>query len=57
LHRVSEVAPAPRPQPTEPRPVSPEEPKVAGFVFKVQANIDPQHRHRIAFVRITSGGF
>jgi hypothetical protein len=33
------------------------EPKVAGFVFKVQANIDPQHRDRIAFVRIASGRF
>ena len=40
-----------------PRPISPEEPEVAGFVFKVQANIDPQHRDRIAFVRIASGRF
>jgi peptide chain release factor 3 len=51
------LAPAPRPQPAEPRPISPEEPKVSGFVFKVQANIDPQHRDRIAFVRIASGRF
>ena len=36
---------------------APEEPEVAGFVFKVQANIDPQHRDRIAFVRISSGRF
>ncbi len=41
----------------DPRPISPEEPQVAGFVFKVQANIDPQHRDRIAFVRIASGRF
>jgi peptide chain release factor 3 len=52
---VAELAPPPRPQPAEPRPISPDEPKVAGFVFKVQANIDPQHRDRIAFVRIASG--
>ncbi len=57
LAGVGELAPAPRPQPAEPRPISPEEPKVAGFVFKVQANIDPQHRDRIAFVRIASGRF
>lgn len=39
------------------RPVSPEEPKVTGFVFKVQANMDPKHRDRIAFVRLCSGHF
>jgi peptide chain release factor 3 len=37
--------------------MSPEEPEVTGFVFKVQAYIDPQHRDRIAFVRIASGRF
>src|SRR5262249_16890840 len=56
-----ELAPPPRPQPAQgtngPRPISPEEHEVAGFVFKVQANIDPQHRDRIAFVRIASGRF
>ncbi|HEX3417444.1 MAG TPA: EF-Tu/IF-2/RF-3 family GTPase, partial [Stellaceae bacterium] len=57
LHGVGELAPAPRPQPAQPRPISPEEPAVAGFVFKVQANIDPQHRDRIAFVRLASGRF
>ncbi|MBV8090643.1 MAG: peptide chain release factor 3 [Alphaproteobacteria bacterium] len=57
LRGVAEMAPPPRPQPAEPRPISPEEPQVAGFVFKVQANIDPQHRDRIAFVRIASGRF
>ena len=35
----------------------PDDPRVAGFVFKVQANIDPQHRDRIAFVRVASGRF
>src|SRR6266436_1536130 len=61
LAGVGELAPAPRPQPAQgtngPRPISPEEPEVAGFVFKVQANIDPQHRDRIAFVRLASGRF
>ena len=57
LHGVGELAPAPRPQPADPRPISPEEPEVAGFVFKVQANIDPQHRDRVAFVRLCSGRF
>jgi peptide chain release factor 3 len=55
------LAPALRPQPAqsdnEPRTISPEEPEVDGFVFKMQANIDPQHRDRIAFVRIASGRF
>src|SRR5947209_5886583 len=57
LRGVAELAPAPRPQPAQPRPVLPEEEAVAGFVFKVQANIDPQHRDRIAFVRLCSGRF
>jgi peptide chain release factor 3 len=54
---VAELAPQPRPQPAEPRPIEPAENKVAGFVFKVQANIDPQHRDRIAFLRLCSGRF
>jgi peptide chain release factor 3 len=57
LAGVGELAPPPRPQPADPRPILPEEPRVAGFVFKVQANIDPHHRDRIAFVRIASGRF
>ncbi len=61
LHGVAELAPAPRPQPAlgidGPRPIRPEEPQVAGFVFKVQANVDPQHRDRVAFVRLASGRF
>ena len=50
-------APPPRPQPAEPRPIEPTEPKVSGFVFKVQANMDPNHRDRIAFLRLCSGRF
>src|SRR5271155_3700169 len=61
LRGVAALAPPPRPQPAQgaagPRRISPEEPDVTGFVFKVQANIDPQHRDRIAFVRISSGRF
>ncbi len=50
-------APPPRPQPASPRPVSPDEAQVAGFVFKVQANMNPQHRDRVAFMRICAGTF
>src|SRR5256885_8185318 len=57
LQGVARLAPPPRPQPAEPAAIRPEEEAVAGFVFKVQANIDPQHRDRIAFVRLCSGRF
>ncbi len=50
-------APSPRPQPAEPAPIDPQEDEVTGFVFKVQANMDPQHRDRIAFMRLCSGVF
>ena len=54
---LADHAPPPRPQPAEPAPVSPETPEVTGFVFKVQANMDPNHRDRIAFMRLCSGTF
>ena len=54
---LAELAPPPRPQPALPAPVDPEEPQVTGFVFKVQANMNPQHRDRIAFMRLASGRF
>ncbi len=57
LDALSSWAPPPRPQPAEPRAIVPTEPKVAGFVFKVQANMDPNHRDRIAFLRLCSGKF
>jgi peptide chain release factor 3 len=57
LEGLTEIAPPPRPQPAAERLVYPEEPKVAGFVFKIQANMDPKHRDRIAFVRLSSGHF
>ncbi len=57
LEGLVELAPPPRPQPTATREVEPEEDKVTGFVFKIQANMDPKHRDRIAFVRLCSGQF
>ena len=50
-------APAPQPRAADTRVVEPAETPVTGFVFKVQANMDPQHRDRIAFTRICSGKF
>jgi peptide chain release factor 3 len=50
-------APPPRPQKASERLVDPLENKVTGFVFKIQANMDPRHRDRIAFVRLCSGRF
>ena len=57
LQVLADWAPSPRPQPAEPRTVSPDENKVAGFVFKMQANMDPNHRDRVAFMRLCSGRF
>ena len=57
LKGVASLAPSPRPQPALPHPIAPDSPRVAGFVFKVQANIDPQHRDRVAFLRLCSGRF
>ena len=51
------LAPSPRVQPTAARDVLPDENKVSAFVFKIQANMDPKHRDRIAFVRLCSGEF
>ncbi len=57
LDAFVEVAPAPAPRATETREVSPYEDAFSGFVFKIQANMDPAHRDRIAFLRICSGKF
>lgn len=51
------IAPAPKSRMTEDREVKPDEPKFSGFVFKIHANMDPNHRNRIAFLRICSGKF
>ena len=54
---IANFGPEPQPQQATPRHVSPDEKTVAGFVFKVQANMDPKHRDRVAFVRLASGHF
>ncbi|MHB9880579.1 peptide chain release factor 3 [Pacificimonas sp. ICDLI1SI03] len=48
-------SPPPRTQPATPEPVDPDTDQVSGFVFKIQANMDPNHRDRVAFLRICSG--
>jgi len=57
IRLLIEMAPVPRRQPASPRDVDPGERKVTGFVFKVQANMDPNHRDRVAFLRLCSGRF
>jgi len=52
-----EYAPAPQSRQTVTREVQPLEEKFSGFVFKIQANMDPQHRDRVAFLRVCSGTF
>ena len=52
-----EHAPAPQPSATTTRTVQPTEAALSGFVFKIQANMDPQHRDRVAFLRVCSGHF
>jgi peptide chain release factor 3 len=52
-----EIAPSPRAFSASERKVEPTEDKFTGFVFKIHANMDPNHRDRIAFVRICSGVF
>lgn len=57
LEALCEFAPSPRVQAAEPREIKPEEAKFTGFVFKIQANMDKNHRDRIAFFRICSGKY
>ena len=57
LDLIAAEAPSPRPQPSDSGAVPPDDDAVTGFVFKVQANMDPNHRDRIAFVRLCSGRF
>jgi peptide chain release factor 3 len=57
LDALVEFAPAPRPRKAMQREVSPTEPKFSGVVFKIQANMDPGHRDRVAFIRVCSGHF
>jgi len=57
LDGLVEWAPKPQARVTEARTVDPEEEKFTGFIFKIQANMDPKHRDRIAFCRIVSGKY
>jgi peptide chain release factor 3 len=52
-----EIAPQPRPSQAVERMVTPAEEKFTGFIFKIHANMDPNHRNRIAFVKVCSGKF
>ena len=57
LDAVVDLSPPPLPRQAKSRMVMPTEPAFSGFVFKIQANMDPKHRDRIAFVRVCSGRF
>jgi peptide chain release factor 3 len=57
LDALVDLAPAPAPRLSIQRTVDPDEKKFTGVVFKIQANMDPAHRDRIAFVRVASGKF
>lgn len=57
LNALIDWAPAPKPRDATVRVVSPEENRFSGFIFKIQANMDPKHRDRIAFLRVCSGRF
>jgi peptide chain release factor 3 len=57
LDGLTAWAPTPKDRKTETRDVEPVEDKFTGFVFKIQANMDPQHRDRVAFMRIVSGKY
>ena len=57
IDAIAKYAPPPRPQPSDQGVIDPERKDVTGFIFKVQANMDPQHRDRIAFMRLCSGTF
>ncbi|KMW73143.1 peptide chain release factor 3 [Photorhabdus luminescens subsp. luminescens] len=57
LDGLVEWAPAPMPRQTDVRQVSAQEDKFTGFIFKIQANMDPKHRDRVAFLRVVSGKY
>ncbi|MGI2258032.1 peptide chain release factor 3 [Shewanella sp. GXUN23E] len=57
LDGLTQWAPAPMPRETSERTVEAQDEKFSGFVFKIQANMDPKHRDRIAFMRIVSGKY
>ena len=57
LNCFIEIAPEPQPKFTEERLIEPNEKKFSGFVFKIHANMDPNHRDRLAFIKVVSGTF
>jgi peptide chain release factor 3 len=57
LRALVELAPPPQPRPADHGAVDPTDERFTGFVFKIQANMDPRHRDRVAFVRVCSGRF
>jgi peptide chain release factor 3 len=57
LERFLALAPPPGPRASDRGAIPPTEPTFSGFVFKIQANMDPSHRDRVAFVRVCSGRF
>ena len=57
LKSFLDLAPPPAPRETASGPVDPAAPRFSGFVFKIQANMDPAHRDRVAFLRVVSGKF
>jgi peptide chain release factor 3 len=57
LQALIDLAPSPQPRPSDTGMVSPTDERFSGFVFKIQANMDPRHRDRVAFVRVCSGRF
>jgi peptide chain release factor 3 len=57
LDGLTAWAPAPQPRASEARDVTAQDEKFSGFVFKIQANMDPKHRDRIAFMRVVSGQY
>jgi peptide chain release factor 3 len=57
LRALVELAPPPQPRMSDVGPIAPTDDRFSGFVFKMQANMDPRHRDRVAFVRVCSGRF
>ncbi|MGE0172878.1 MAG: peptide chain release factor 3 [Oligoflexales bacterium] len=57
LQAICDLAPPPTPRETKQRLVQPDEEKFSAFIFKIQANMDPNHRDRVAFIRICAGKF
>ncbi len=57
LAALRDLAPPPRPRASDRGPVAPTAEAFSGFIFKMQANLDPQHRDRMAFLRVCSGRF